>query len=77
MAAFTLIRVLISLAGIISGLVVAFEMLNAKRLDGWTAVFLATTVLTSVTGFFLPFHGVTPAIVTVISPAAGAWHAKL
>jgi hypothetical protein len=35
-------------------------MLAAKRLDGWTAVFLATTVATSVTGFFFPFHKFLP-----------------
>jgi hypothetical protein len=35
-------------------------MLGAKRLDGWTALFLATTVLTSVTGFFFPVAGFLP-----------------
>jgi hypothetical protein len=29
-------------------------MFGANRLTGWTALFLATTVLTSVTGFFFP-----------------------
>jgi len=52
---------LISLAGIFSGLVAMFGMLAGKRLDGWTKWFLITTVLTSVTGFFFPFHGFTPA----------------
>src|SRR5438874_10234349 len=37
-------------------------MLAAKRLDGWTKWFLITTVATSVTGFFFPFNGFTPAI---------------
>jgi hypothetical protein len=54
--------VLISLAGIFSGFVVLLGLLAAKRLNGWTALFLATTVATSVTGFFFPFHGFTPAI---------------
>lgn len=36
-------------------------MLASERLDGWTKWFLITTVLTSVTGFFFPFHGFTPA----------------
>ena len=63
MEAFTLIHVAISLAGILSGFVVLLGLLTAKRLDGWTALFLATTAATSVTGFFFPFHGVTPAIV--------------
>jgi hypothetical protein len=39
-----------------------FGMLVGNRLDGWTKWFLITTVLTSVTGFFFPFHGFTPAI---------------
>jgi hypothetical protein len=51
---FTLVHVVISLIGIVSGVVVILGMLSAKRLDGWTMLFLATTVLTSVTGFF--FH---------------------
>ena len=48
------VHVAISLVGIASGFVVIWGLLNARRLDGWTAVFLATTVATSVTGFFLP-----------------------
>jgi hypothetical protein len=63
---FTLIHVLISLMGILSGLVVLVGLLTAKRSDGWTALFLTTTVLTSVTGFFFPFHGFTPALGTGI-----------
>lgn len=59
---YTLIHVLISLIGIGSGLVVMYGLLTAKRLDRWTAVFLTTTVLTSVTGFGFPFKGLTPAI---------------
>jgi hypothetical protein len=59
---YTLLHVIISLIGIFSGLVVLFGLLGGKRLDGWTKWFLITTVLTSVTGFFFPFHGFTPAI---------------
>ena len=58
---YTIIHTLISLVGIFTGLVVLFGMLVAKRLDGWTKWFLITTVATSVTGFFFPFHGFTPA----------------
>ena len=58
---YTIVHTLISLVGIFSGLVVTFGMLAGKRLDGWTKWFLITTVLTSVTGFFFPFHGFTPA----------------
>lgn len=59
---FTLIHVLISLMGIASGLFVMYGFLTNKRLDAWSAVFLATTALTSITGFLFPFRGVTPAI---------------
>jgi hypothetical protein len=59
---YTIVHVLISLVGIFTGLIVLFGMLAGKRLDGWTKWFLTTTVLTSVTGFFFPFHGFTPAI---------------
>jgi len=60
LAVFTFIHVLLSLAGILAGLVVVFGFLTAKRLDGWTAVFLSTTVLTSVTGFLFPVHKFMP-----------------
>src|SRR5437899_2152666 len=62
MSTFTLIHVGISLAAIGSGLVVVFGMIRGKRLDGWTAFFLATTVLTSLTGFGFPIHGMTPGL---------------
>ena len=60
MTAFTFVHVLLSLVGIFSGFVVVLGMLAAKRLNGWTALFLATTVLTSVTGFLFPFHKFLP-----------------
>jgi hypothetical protein len=67
-SSFTLVHVVLSLIGIFSGLIVLFAMLGGKRLDGWTALFLATTVLTSVTGFFFPRSQVLPShIVGVIS----------
>jgi phosphoglycerol transferase MdoB-like AlkP superfamily enzyme len=60
---FTILHTAISLIGIVSGLVVLVGMLRARRLPGWTVLFLATTVLTSVTGFMFPINGLTPAIV--------------
>ena len=60
---FTLLHVLLSLAGIGSGFVVLYGLLNAKRLDGWTAIFLATTIATSVTGFLFPIEKLTPGLV--------------
>src|ERR1700730_443034 len=65
---FTIVHVIISLIGIGSGFVVMAGLLKTRRLDRWTALFLASTVATSVTGFFFPFHQVTPAhVVGVIS----------
>ncbi|HEV3206658.1 MAG TPA: hypothetical protein VGZ28_06870 [Terriglobales bacterium] len=57
---FTLVHVVISLVGIGSGLIVMYGLLTAKRLNGWTALFLLTTVLTSVTGFGFPFDHLLP-----------------
>lgn len=65
---FTLVHVVLSLVGIFTGLVVLFGMFGSKKLDGWTAVFLATTVLTSVTGFPFPRDHILPShIVGIIS----------
>jgi hypothetical protein len=60
---FTFIHVAISLVAIASGFIVLFGLISAKRFDGWPAFFLATTILTSVTGFGFPISGVTPGIV--------------
>jgi hypothetical protein len=57
---FVQIHVAISLIGIVSGFVVLYGLLTGQRLGGWTALFLATTVLTSVTGFPLPPFGFDP-----------------
>lgn len=57
---FTVVHVVISLLGIISGLVVVAGMFGSNKLDRLTFFFLATTVLTSVTGFFFPFEKVLP-----------------
>ena len=59
-ATYTFLHVLISLIGIGSGLVVMFGFITGKRLDTLTAVFLTTTVLTSVTGFGFPFDHLLP-----------------
>ena len=57
---FTLIHVVISVLGIITGLVVVGGLMAGARMGGWTAFFLATTILTSVTGFGFPFTKVSP-----------------
>jgi hypothetical protein len=51
----TLVHVVLSLTGICSGFVVSFGLLAGTRLNGWTALFLASTVATSVTGCGFPF----------------------
>lgn len=85
---FTTLHVVISLIGIAAGLIVAWGMLTNDRMPGWTAAFLATTVLTSATGFAFPFTRLLPSHITglisfaVLAPAilayypfklAGAW----
>lgn len=54
-------HVLISLIGIGTGLVVLYGLLGSRRMDGMTAVFLVTTLITTLSGFLFPFNGVTPA----------------
>jgi hypothetical protein len=53
-------HVAVSLIGIASGLVVLYGLVTGKALGGWTALFLATTILTGVTGFPLPPFGLDP-----------------
>ena len=61
---FTLIHVVLSVLGIIAGLVVAGGLMAGARMDGWTAFFLLTTLATSVTGFFFPFTTILPSHIT-------------
>lgn len=87
-ANFTAAHVLLSLVGIASGLVAMWGLFRGKMLEGITAIFLVTTVLTSITGFGFPFDHLLPAhkvgiislvILAVAIPArymfhlAGAW----
>ena len=59
---FTTLHVAISLIAIVTGLIVIWGMLHAQRMPAMTALFLATTVLTSVTGFLFPVTAFTPAL---------------
>ena len=78
---FTLIHVVLSLVGIIAGLVVVGGLIAGQRLDGWTVAFFATTVLTSLTGFGFPFGSVLPShivggvslLVLAVAIAARYW----
>jgi hypothetical protein len=65
---FTELHVIISLIGIVTGLVVLRGMMAARKCEGWTAIFLITTILTSVTGFFFPRDHILPShVIGVIS----------
>ncbi|HJT08168.1 MAG TPA: hypothetical protein VJ747_14645 [Stellaceae bacterium] len=65
---FTLVHVALSLIGIFSGLFVLIGMLAAQRRPSWTALFLLSTIATSVSGFFFPSDNFGPAhIVGVLS----------
>jgi len=59
---YTIIHTLISLVAIFTGFVVLLGLLTGNRVDRWTKWFLISAVATTVTGFFFPFHGITPAI---------------
>ena len=68
LATFTAVHVVLSLIGIVAGFVVIFGFLGGRRPRVWTALFLLTTVATSVTGFAFPVDHVLPShIVGVIS----------
>jgi hypothetical protein len=60
LSTFTLVHVIISLAAIASGFIVLFGLLGSNRMSGMTALFLATTILTSATGFLFPFTQLLP-----------------
>ena len=63
MNAFTFVHTVISLIGIFSGLFLVYGFIAGKGLKHIAALFLATTTATSISGYFFPFHGVTPGIV--------------
>jgi hypothetical protein len=63
LTAFTIFHVLLSLIGIVAGIIVLYGWIKDKSFEQLTTIFLITTVATSVTGFFFPFHGVTPGII--------------
>ena len=70
LATFTLLHVLISLIGIVAGLMAAVGWLRSDPSRTSTAIFLAATILTSVTGFLFPVPKLLPShIVGLISLA--------
>src|SRR6266480_62666 len=88
-ATFTLVHTVLSLVGIVAGLVTTGALATGTRLDRWAAVFLVTTVLANASGFGFPFDKVLPShvvgVVSLVALAAvivadsvkhraGAWH---
>ena len=57
---FLTLHVTLSLLGIVSGLAVAATLLRGRYPVAVTAIFLASTILTSATGFPLPPYGFDP-----------------
>jgi hypothetical protein len=68
-ATFTQLHVIISLIAIVSGIIVALGMLSARRMPAMTALFLITTVATSVTGFMFDTPVDAPRVVGSLDPA--------
>jgi hypothetical protein len=68
LSTFTMLHVIISLIGVVSGLVVLSGLLGSKVMPSWTALFLVTTILTNATGFLFPFDKLLPShIIAIIS----------
>lgn len=85
---FTTLHVILSLIGIFTGAIALFGMIRVTTFPTMTALFLGTTILTSITGFFFPSAGFGPshavgilslAVLTIavlalyINHLAGAW----
>jgi len=54
LSTFVTLHVIISLIGIVAGIIVMFGLLGSNRMPGLTAIFLLFTILTSTTGFPIP-----------------------
>ncbi len=82
LSAFTTLHVIISLIAIAAGLVVFYGWLIGWESMNLTHVFIATTVLTTVTGFMFPFIQLLPSHITgfvslaVLIPALYALYGK-
>ena len=66
LATYTLLHVIISLIALAAGYIVVVGLLSSQRMAGWTALFLITTVLTSVTGFGFPVDKLLPSHIFAI-----------
>lgn len=66
LAAFTKLHMIISLIAIVAGLAWLAVYLRGGWAGRVNSVFLATTILTTVTGFLFPLPGITPAVMVGI-----------
>ena len=64
---FTAVHVALSLIGIASGILVLIGWLGARRSEGLTAIFLATTALTSATALMFPGDIDPPKVIGILS----------
>ena len=68
LSTFVTVHVIISLIGIVAGIIVMFGLLGSNRMPGLTAIFLLFTILTSATGFLFPFDKLLPShIIAILS----------
>ena len=68
LSVFTTVHVIISLIGIVAGIIVMFGLLGSSRMPALTAIFLLFTILTSATGFLFPFEKLLPShIIAILS----------
>src|SRR5437899_12691511 len=68
LATFTAVHVVLSLVAIGAGFVVMTGLLGGRDRGGWTALFLVTTVATSVTGFGFPVDHLLPShVIGIVS----------
>jgi hypothetical protein len=80
LATYTAIHTVLSLAAVASGIIVVIGLFGSKPLPVWNALFLATAVATSATGFgfpftgFLPSHGLAVIALVVLAPTALAYY---
>ena len=58
---FTLFHTAVSLVAIVAGAMAVTDVLRNHTGPFWTNLFLLTAAVTSVTGYFFPFRGITPA----------------
>ena len=54
LSTFVTVHVIISLIGIVAGIIVMFGLLGSNRMPGLTAIFLLFTILINATGFLIP-----------------------